>query len=87
MPSGQDLRERLSWHGQAQRRPRLAGLSNTGAAWSAGIAAADEGHFARPNQGPPVTDPLRAVILHLNREVIHHACEVALPRDLCRRRA
>jgi hypothetical protein len=165
MLTGQDLHEQLSWHWEAQLRPRLAGLTDTEllwepvpgcwsvrggeleggwpppapspfttiawrlghlgvtladrasahfgdrtwvttypmtadgmlalvdrayAAWSAGIATADAGRFARAHQGPPDTAdqsyPFWAVVLHVNREVIHHGAEVALLRDLYARR-
>lgn len=60
------------------------------AAWSAGVLSADEERFARPHQGPPGTAderyPFWAVVLHVNREVIHHGAEVALLRDLWARR-
>ncbi len=162
MPTGQDLHEQLSWHWEAQVRPRLEGLTEhellwepvegcwtvragrpegiwptpdpapvttiawrlahlgrtladrasahfgdrtyddsvpadllgyvdtAYAAWSAGIAAADQERFARPHQGPPGSAderyPFWAVVLHVNREVIHHGAEAALLRDLYRRR-
>ncbi|MCU1601615.1 MAG: serine/arginine repetitive matrix protein 1 [Frankiales bacterium] len=58
--------------------------------WSTSILAADEERMNRPHQGPPSTAdqhyPLWAVVLHLNREVIHHGAEVALLRDLYLRR-
>jgi hypothetical protein len=58
--------------------------------WSAGILAAPPERFDRPHQGPPFTAdehyPFWAVVLHINREVIHHGAEVALLRDLYRRR-
>ncbi|MFN2540066.1 MAG: DinB family protein [Mycobacteriales bacterium] len=58
--------------------------------WSEAISRADEARLARPHQGPPGSAdeayPLWAVILHINREVIHHGAEVALLRDLYLRR-
>ncbi len=58
--------------------------------WSTSILAADEERMSRPHQGPPNTAdqyyPFWAVVLHINREVIHHAAEVALLRDLYLRR-
>lgn len=58
--------------------------------WSTSVLAADEERMGRPHQGPPGTAdqhyPLWAVVLHVNREVIHHGAEIALLRDLYRRR-
>lgn len=60
------------------------------AAWSDGVLSTPVERFERPHQGPPGTAderyPLWAVVLHLNREVIHHGAEVALLRDLYARR-
>lgn len=165
MPTGQDLHEQLTWHWEAQLRPRFEGLtdeelrwepvpgcwsvrdgqlegtwptsvpapvttigwrlghlgttvadrasahfgdrtwcgevpSTAGqllafvdaayGAWTAGVLGADQARFARAHQGPPGSAdqhyPLWAVVLHLNREVIHHGAEVALLRDLYLRR-
>ena len=59
--------------------------------WSTSVLAADEERMNRPHQGPPGTAdqyyPLWAVVLHINREVIHHGAEVALLRDLYVRRS
>lgn len=163
MPTGQDLHEQLSWHWEAQLRPRLEGLSvdellwepgpgcwtlragrldgvwptpdpapvttiawrlghlgqtlahrasahfgdrsyddvvpedvlafvdRSYSAWSEGVLAADQSRFERPHQGPPGSAderyPFWAVVLHVNREVLHHGAEVALLRDLYRARA
>ena len=57
-------------------------------AWSAGVTALTEADAERRSDGPPGTIdgqfPLWAVVLHVNREVIHHGAEVALLRDLYR---
>ena len=59
--------------------------------WSTSVLAADEARFERPHQGPPSSAdefyPFWAVVLHINREVIHHGAEVALLRDLYSRRS
>jgi hypothetical protein len=165
MPTGQDLHEQLTWHWDAQLRPRLTGLTDAElrwepapgawgvrdgrpdgswptpdpapvttigwrlahlgatladrasahfgdrtwvtahpetaaevlgfvdaawAAWTTGVLGADEERFARAHQGPPGSAderyPFWAVLLHVNREVIHHGAEVALLRDLYRHR-
>jgi hypothetical protein len=161
MPTGQDLHEQLTWHWEAQLRPRLDGLTDVEllwepvpgcwsvregqpdgtwptpvpapvttigwrlahlgttladrasahfgdriwvsvvpetaaaalafvddayAAWTKGVLGADEVRFARAHQGPPGTAdqsyPFWAVLLHVNREIIHHGAEIALLRDL-----
>ena len=54
-------------------------------AWSHGVRSLDTGGLARPcgpTEGPYADRPLVALILHINREVIHHGAEVALLRDL-----
>ena len=162
MPTGQQVFEQLSWHWEAQLRPRLEGISDdelhwepvpdcwdlrageldgtfptpdpapvttiawrlahighcfhhrwqahfgprefTTAVpagllawvdegyrlWSTAIAEADDERMERPHQGPPGTAdqyyPFWAVVLHINREVIHHGAEIALLRDLYLRR-
>jgi hypothetical protein len=54
--------------------------------WSTAVLAADEDRMNRPHQGPPGSAdqhyPLWAVVLHVNREVLHHGAEAALLRDL-----
>jgi hypothetical protein len=160
-PSGQDLHEQLTWHWEAQLRPRLAGLTDVEVhwhpvpdcwsvvdgrpegcwptpvpapvttigwrlahlgttladrasahfgdrtwvttvpssavdllafvdtaydAWTTGVLGADEARLTRAHQGPPGTAdqhyPFWSVLLHVNREVLHHGAEVALLRDL-----
>jgi hypothetical protein len=58
--------------------------------WSTSVLAADEERMGRPHQGPPGTAdqhyPLWAVVLLVNREVIHLGAEVALLRVLYLRR-
>lgn len=60
-------------------------LDRAYAAWDAGVAAlspADLGRPCGPAEGPFADFPLAALVLHVNREVIHHGAEVALLRDL-----
>ena len=40
-----------------------------------------------PAEGPYADYPMAALVLHINREVIHHGAEVALLRDLYRARS
>ncbi|MGW5120607.1 DinB family protein [Streptomyces noursei] len=53
--------------------------------WSAGMRAATATELGRPlgpNAGPFTGRPLAAIVLHVNREVIHHGAEIAVLRDL-----
>jgi hypothetical protein len=40
-----------------------------------------------PAEGPYAEAPLAALVLHINREVLHHGAEVALLLDLFANRA
>ena len=63
----------------------LAQLDAQYATWSAGVAALDSAGLARPcgeAEGPFAAYPLAALVLHINREVIHHGAEICLLRDL-----
>ena len=64
----------------------LSALDGAYAAWRDGVLAAPEEFFDAQSQGPPGTldaqFPFSQVILHINREVIHHGAEIALLRDL-----
>ncbi|GAA3560614.1 DinB family protein [Amycolatopsis ultiminotia] len=54
-------------------------------AWSAGVRAATPAQLGRllgADSAPFGGRPLASVVLHINREVIHHGAEVALLRDL-----
>ena len=53
--------------------------------WVAGVAAIDAGGLARPcgpAEGPYAEEPLANLVLHVNREILHHGAEVALLMDL-----
>lgn len=55
--------------------------------WRSGVAAMDEAALAAPvgaAEGPWAERPYTTLILHLNREVMHHGAEIALLRDLYR---
>lgn len=65
----------------------LSMLDETYAAWMSGVRALDDAGLARPcgpAEGPFSQYPLAALILHINREVLHHGAEIALLRDLYR---
>ena len=65
----------------------LAQLDQAHAAWTAGVAGLGTEGLARacgPAEGPWAAAPMAALVLHINREVIHHGAEIALLRDLHR---
>jgi hypothetical protein len=77
--------ESMPWPGSAAEALEL--LDRSYAAWKAGVDALDEAMLARPigpAEGPYAEYPMATLILHINREVIHHGAEVALLRDLYR---
>lgn len=58
-------------------------------AWMSGVRALDEAALARPcgpAEGPYGDRSFATLVLHINREVIHHGAEIALLRDLYRAR-
>ena len=63
----------------------LGQLDDAYAAWNAGVQGLDDDAMARPcgpAEGPYADYPMAALVLHINREVIHHGAEIALLRDL-----
>ncbi|MBG0829683.1 DinB family protein [Planomonospora sp. ID67723] len=67
----------------------LRQLDETYAAWRDGVRALGAEGLARPcgpAEGPYAEEPLAALVLHINREVLHHGAEVLLLRDLYRNR-
>ncbi|WP_280257954.1 DinB family protein [Nocardia wallacei] len=63
----------------------LAQLDSEYAAWLAGVESLGDDGLARPcgeAEGPYGDMPLATLVLHINREVIHHLSEVCLLRDL-----
>ncbi|GAA3445949.1 DinB family protein [Planomonospora venezuelensis] len=67
----------------------LRQLDGTYAAWRDGARALGAEGLARPcgpAEGPYAEEPLAALVLHINREVLHHGAEILLLRDLYRNR-
>jgi len=63
----------------------LALLDHWYAAWLDGITGLEAEALARPvgpHEGPFAEYPFATLILHINREAIHHGAEIALLRDL-----
>ena len=68
----------------------LSQLDEAYGRWTGGVAELDADALARPcgpAEGPFADWPLAALVLHINREVIHHGAEIMLLRDLYRSRA
>jgi hypothetical protein len=71
------------WAGTAHEA--LAQLDEAYANWMRGVRGLDAAGLARPcgpAEGPYAAEPLAVLILHINREAIHHGAEIALLRDL-----
>ncbi|MBV8934136.1 MAG: DinB family protein [Kutzneria sp.] len=69
----------------------LTQLDHFYAAWMAGVRGLDEEGLSRPcgpaeGQWTPewAEYPMATLVLHINREVLHHGAEIALLRDLYR---
>lgn len=79
--------ERVPWPGLTAAAG-LSWIDEGYAGWSAGLDSTDDAALERRSEGPPDTldgdFPFADVILHINREIIHHGAEVALLRDLYR---
>ena len=55
------------------------------AAWLAGVTSLGDAGLARPcgpAEGPLASYPMATLVLHINREALHHGAEIALLRDL-----
>ncbi|NRQ38833.1 DinB family protein [Nonomuraea sp. NN258] len=60
-------------------------LDQAYARWSAGVRSLGDEGLARPcgpAEGPYAERPMASLVLHINREAIHHGAELALLRDL-----
>ncbi|MGJ3508342.1 DinB family protein [Enemella sp. A6] len=63
----------------------LAQLDAGYAAWTNGVRELDEAALAASSgaaEGPWAEYPMSTLVLHINRELIHHGAEIALLRDL-----
>jgi hypothetical protein len=63
----------------------LRQLDDVYAAWLAGVKSLGEAGLARPcgpAEGPLAEYPMATLVLHINREALHHGAEIALLRDL-----
>ncbi len=63
----------------------LAQLDDQYSAWTAGVRSLGDEGLARPcgpSEGDYAEWPMAALVLHINRELLHHGAEIALLRDL-----
>lgn len=74
-----------SWRYAADAATALQQLDDEYARWIAGVRTLDGDGLARPcgpAEGPYAEYPMSALVLHINRELIHHGAEIACIRDL-----
>ena len=74
-----------TWDYATDADTALKQLDDAYRSWSDGVQALD-GHAlgkpVGPAEGPWAEHPMIDLVLHINREVIHHGAEIALLRDL-----
>jgi hypothetical protein len=76
-----------TWEYTDRADQALAQLDAAYSAWSAGVENLGEEGLARPvgpAEGPWAESPYADLVLHINRELIHHGAEICLLRDLYR---
>ncbi|MBA2467825.1 MAG: DinB family protein [Chloroflexia bacterium] len=78
----------VAWTGSADDALRIVRAEY--ARWRDGVRGLGEDGLFRPcgpAEGPYADEPFLMLVLHINREFLHHAAEVALLRDLYRETA
>ncbi|MEB3070083.1 DinB family protein [[Mycobacterium] vasticus] len=76
-----------SWPYAVDAATALQQLDDAYQRWTAGVRGLDEAALARPigrAEGPWADHTMAQLILHINREAIHHGAEIACIRDLYR---
>ncbi|SHT78622.1 DinB superfamily [Mycobacteroides abscessus subsp. abscessus] len=74
-----------SWPYARDARTALEQLDAAYADWISGVRGLDDAALARPcgpAEGPYADYSMATLVLHINREVIHHGAEIACIRDL-----
>ncbi|MDT5013396.1 MAG: hypothetical protein QOH57_5013 [Mycobacterium sp.] len=74
-----------SWPYATDAATALAQLDDAYARWIRGVRALDGAALAQPvgpAEGPYAEHPMSVLVLHINREMIHHGAEIACLRDL-----
>lgn len=75
----------LSYDFPSTANGALAALDAVYEGWTTAVRALSAAELARPcgpAEGPYAALPLATLVLHINREAIHHGAEIALLRDL-----
>ncbi|MGW0161183.1 DinB family protein [Mycobacterium sp. NPDC003323] len=74
-----------NWPYATDAATALRQLDDEKARWTAGVRGLSDADLQRPcgpAEGPYADHPMATLILHINREVIHHGAEICLIRDL-----
>ena len=74
-----------SWPYATDAATALGQLDTEYDRWTSGVrglSAEDLNKPCGPAEGPYADYPMTALVLHINREVIHHGAEICLLRDL-----
>ena len=74
-----------SWRYAPDADTALAQLDEEYRRWSTGVRSLSDEDLERPcgpAEGPYAEYPMAGLVLHINREVIHHGAEIACIRDL-----
>jgi len=74
-----------SWDYATDAATALAQLDEAYQAWMTGVRSLDDARLAQPcgpAEGPYADKSMTTLVLHINREVIHHGAEIALLRDI-----
>ena len=74
-----------SWHYASDAAAALQQLDDAYARWIRGVRGLDADALEQPcgpAEGPYADHRLSELVLHINREVIHHGAEIACLRDL-----
>ncbi len=75
----------LSWQYAIDADSALAQLDDAYHRWITGVRGLGDDGLAQPcgeAEGEWATHPMSELVLHINREVIHHGAEIACLRDL-----
>jgi hypothetical protein len=75
----------MSWDYAGTADRALTQLDEAYAGWTDGARSLDDDALRQPcgpAEGPWADHPMSDLVLHINREVIHHGAEIALLRDL-----
>jgi hypothetical protein len=74
-----------TWEYATDADTALRQLDDAYAGWITGVRGLDEADLAKPcgpAEGPYADEPMITLVLHINREAIHHGAEIACIRDL-----